>query len=41
MSSFIAVLGLLKALKTPHIRCFAAVQLGKTSLSITLEAKHG
>ncbi|SDF51983.1 hypothetical protein SAMN04515659_1146 [Dyella sp. 333MFSha] len=41
MSSLIAVLGLLKAIKTLPIRCFLAIQLGQTTLSVTMEAKHG
>lgn len=41
MSSLTAVPGLLKALKALPFRCFVAVQLGQTTLSITMEAKHG
>jgi hypothetical protein len=40
MSSLTAMLGLLNALKSLPFRCFVAVQIGQTTLSITMEAKH-
>lgn len=38
MSAIAAVLGVLKRL--PSFRCFVAVDIGQTSLSLTLEAKR-